>query len=72
MDPRAGGKPEPLIGLELAPNTDADAIFAAAGAPREAPRARCGRLLAVDPQAPEGPAGWLLERTQSFYDRGAR
>jgi len=72
MDPRGGGKPEPLIGLELAPNTDADAIFAAAV--RRVKRHGHGAvvLVAVDPEAPEGPATWLLERTQPFYERGPR
>lgn len=72
MDPRGGGRPEPLIGLELAPGTDAEAIFAAAVRRLERHGHGAVVLVAVDPQAPEGLAGWLLDGTQPFYGRGAQ
>lgn len=70
VDPRGGGRPEILIGLELEPDADADAVFEAAVRLIERHGHGPVALVPVDPTAPEGPAAWLLEHTQPFYVRG--
>lgn len=69
MDPQGGGRPEPLIGLELEPGVEPEPVFEAAVRRLERHGHGSVLLVPVDPSAPEGPAAWLLEHTQPFYTR---
>jgi SseB protein N-terminal domain/SseB protein C-terminal domain len=69
LDPDGGGRPEPIVGLELEPGADAEPVLTAAVRRLERHGHERVVLVPVDPAAPEGPAAWLLEHTRPFYER---
>jgi SseB protein C-terminal domain/SseB protein N-terminal domain len=67
---RRGAPPEPVVGLELVPEADAQAVVEAAA---EAARAAGVDRLALLPLGPRGAddpvARFLVEKTKPFYER---
>ena len=70
VDPAGGGRPEPIVGLELEPGAEVDPVFEAAVRRLERHGHGPVMLVPVAPEAPEGVAAWLVEHTRPFWPGG--